>query len=273
MPKLKMWQVDAFASRPFTGNPAAIVPLEKWLDVGVMQAIANENNLSETAFFAPVSKGKYELRWFTPTDEVDLCGHATMASAWLIFEKLAPNLESVSFRTQKSGILTVDKSADGNHRMSLPADPVGGFMAPQSLLDGISSALQVPPPKQIYSGRMFVAVWDDPAIIASIRGIGQLQDVLAAVNVWGLICTAPGTGDIDFVSRFFAPLKGVPEDPVTGSAHCALTPLWAGKLEKKILRARQISARGGDLICEDAGDRTILSGTSSLYLEGEITIP
>ena len=269
--KLRMWQVDAFATRPFEGNPAALVPLEAWLDDGLMQKIANENNLAETAFFVRRGPGAYELRWFTPESEVDLCGHATLAGAWLIFERLDSERESVSFET-RSGTLTVTRGRDGQNTMSLPSDSVAPFEGPARFADAIGQALGATPPREVYKGRYILAVWDDAAGVRAIKGAGDIASVLRSVDCWGLIATAKGDGDLDFVSRFFAPDKGVPEDPVTGSAHCALTPFWAKRLEKKTMKARQVSPRGGALTCTDDGVRTILSGPCALYMCAEIDV-
>jgi PhzF family phenazine biosynthesis protein len=268
---LKLWQVDAFAAKPLEGNPAALVPLERWLDDALMQRIANENNLAETAFFVRRDATHYDLRWFTPGSEVDLCGHATLASAWLVFEELAPELKTVSFET-RSGTLKVDRGAGGCHVMSLPADPVSPRADASALGSEIAAALGVSPPSEVHSGRYVLAVWDNAAQVRAIRDCGDIARVLRKVGIWGLIATAPGHQGYDFVSRFFAPDKGVPEDPVTGSAHCALTPFWAKRLGKKKLEARQVSPRGGDLTCIDDGERTILSGPCSLYMKGEIFV-
>jgi PhzF family phenazine biosynthesis protein len=267
---LKLWQVDAFAKKPMEGNPAAVVPLEKWLPDATMQAIANENNLSETAFFVPAGPGSYHLRWFTPTDEVELCGHATLASAFVVFSELELQARQVSFST-RSGVLTVTRGHDGNNVLSLPASELSGFMAPQTFLDGLSDALGVPAPVQVHTGRMVMAVWNDPAIVRAIT-LGDLAPVLRSIGEWGLIATASGDNGYDFISRFFAPAKGVPEDPVTGAAHTMLTPYWARRLERKTLKARQVSARGGDLVCTDDGRRVLLAGPCALYMKGEITL-
>jgi PhzF family phenazine biosynthesis protein len=269
--KLKLWQIDAFAARPFEGNPAAIVPLDVWIDAALMQKIANENNLAETAFFVRTGAGKYDLRWFTPEAEVELCGHATLASAWLIFEKLNPSLKTVAFET-RSGTLVVERGSDGMNTMSLPSDPVTRYDEQDGFAKQIGDALGIAPPSEIYKGRYVLAVWNDAATIRAIKDCGNIAGVLGPLDLWGLIATAPGDQGYDIVSRFFAPEKGVPEDPVTGSAHCALVPFWAKRLGKKTLRARQASPRGGDLICADDGARTILSGPCALYLTGEIDI-
>ena len=267
---LKLWQVDAFASKPFEGNPAAIVPLASWIDDRAMQKIANENNLAETAFFVRQGNGRYDLRWFTPEAEVELCGHATLASAWTIFEILDPDLKQVAFDT-KSGELVVERGEMGRHVMSLPSDLLSP-LDDSNLAEQLGEALHAPAPVSTLRGRYIVAVWDGASDVRQLDGPGDIPRVLRPHNVWGLIATAPGDQGYDFVSRFFAPDKGVPEDPVTGSAHCALTPYWAKRLGKKTLRARQVSPRGGDLICTDAGERTILSGPCALYMTAEITV-
>jgi PhzF family phenazine biosynthesis protein len=267
--QLKLWQIDAFAGKPLEGNPAAVVPLEAWLDPGLMQKIAGENNLAETAFFVRTAPGRYDLRWFTPVSEMDLCGHATLASAWLIFGKLEPGLETITFTT-RSGELIVARGADGRHVMSLPSD------MPKPLADdlagAIGEALGVAPPRELLRARYLMGVWDEAPTVRAIKGCGNIAAVLRRVQQWGFIATAKGDGDYDFVSRFFAPDNGIPEDPVTGSAHCILTPYWAKELAKKSLRARQVSPRGGDLFCQDEGSRIALSGPCALYLEGEISV-
>ncbi len=269
--QLKMWQVDAFAAKVLEGNPAALVPLEAWIDADLMQKIANENNLAETAYFVKTDEGRYDLRWFTPEGEVDLCGHATLASAWLLFETLEPELKTVAFQT-RSGTLTVQRGRDGRHVMSMPSDAMTPFAGPPGLLNQIGTALGTTAPRETLKGRYVMAVWDNATDVRAIRGAGEIASVLRAVGVWGLIATAPGYAGYDFVSRFFAPDKGVPEDPVTGSAHCALTPYWAKRLGKTALKARQVSPRGGDLTCVQDEDRTILSGPCALYMTAEIFV-
>jgi PhzF family phenazine biosynthesis protein len=269
--KLRLWQVDAFAARPLEGNPAAIVPLERWIDAGLMQKIANENNLAETAFFVRTAPGAYALRWFTPEGEVDLCGHATLASAWLIFDRLDGELKTIDFET-RSGRLTVARGRDGRHMMSLPSDPLTPLAAPVEFADAVGETLGTTAPAELFKGRYVVAVWPHASDVRAIKGPGDIARLLRTVDVWGLIATAPGDQGYDFVSRFFAPDKGVPEDSVTGSSHCALTPFWAERLGKKTMRARQISPRGGDLTCTDDGARTVLSGPCALYLTGEIEV-
>jgi PhzF family phenazine biosynthesis protein len=272
--KLKLWQIDAFASKPLEGNPAAVVPLDAWIDAGLMQKIAGENNLAETAFFVKTAPGRYDLRWFTPAAEVDLCGHATLASAWLVFATLDRELTFVSFQT-RSGELIVTRGGDGRHAMSLPSDKVVPFEAPAGFARDLGEALGVAPPKEIFKSRYLLAVWDDASVIRGIKN-PDVARLLRGVGMWGLIVTAKGDSDdlgaYDFVSRFFAPDKGVPEDPVTGSAHCALTPFWAKRLSKKTMRARQVSPRGGDLAVSDEGARTVISGPCALYMTGGITV-
>jgi predicted PhzF superfamily epimerase YddE/YHI9 len=266
--KLNLWQVDAFAAKPLEGNPAAIVPLDSWLDTDLMQRIANENNLAETAFFVREGRGRYGLRWFTPVGEVELCGHATLAAAWTVFEFLDPDLRHVAFDT-KSGTLSVERAADGFHVMSLPSEALQELVDPD-LASQIGRALDTTPPELTLKGRYVAGVWNNAADVRGLGGPGDIASVLRTANMWGFIATAPGDQGYDFISRFFAPDKGVPEDPVTGSAHCALTPFWAKRLRKKTMRARQVSPRGGDLICTDAGEQTILAGPCALYMTAEI---
>lgn len=266
--KLKMWQVDAFARKVLEGNPAAVVPLDAWLTDDLMQAIAGENNLAETAFFVKTGEGRYGLRWFTPNSEVDLCGHATLASAWVIFNRIDTALTEVRFAT-RSGELMVTRNGSG-YAMSLPSNIVMPYTGDAAAR--IGAALGVTAPRELHSGTYLMAVWDEAGAVRAIAGPGSIAPVLEALGFWGLVATAPGDGGYDCVSRFFAPAKAVPEDPVTGSAHCALTPFWAKRLGKKTLKARQASPRGGDLLCTDAGDRSILQGDCTLYLTGEIEI-
>jgi predicted PhzF superfamily epimerase YddE/YHI9 len=267
--KLDIWQVDAFADKPFQGNPAAIVPLPEWLDTGLMQQVANENNLAETAFLVRQTEGEYGLRWFTPEIEVPLCGHATLASAWLLFETLDPELKSVTFETH-SGTLTVLRGRDGRHIMLLPSDRALPLENTSGLAQEIGDELGVAAPIELYRGQNLMAVFDNPASVREIQSPGNVGRLFA--KKFGLIVTAQGDGDYDFISRYFAPHHGIVEDPVTGSAHCALTPFWARRLDKKTLKARQVSSRGGDLLCTYEGDRTVLSGPCALYMHGQIEI-
>jgi PhzF family phenazine biosynthesis protein len=275
---LKMWQVDAFADKPLGGNPAAIVPLERWLDADLMQAIAAENNVAETAFFVKTGAGAYDLRWFAPDREVDLCGHATLASAWVIFNKLGDALKEVRFQT-RSGELVVTRGDNGNV-MSLPSAPSEPFTPPAGFAAALGKSLGATAPKELHisakggaGARALIAVWDTPDQIKALTLGADLQDVLMQIQCGSLLATAAGGGaPYDMVSRFFAPYYGVPEDPVTGSAHCALTPFWAKRLGKMVLKARQASKRGGDLLCTDAGERVVIVGECALYLTGEIEV-
>ena len=266
--KLKLWQIDAFAEKPFEGNPAAVVPLEAWLDDDRMQKIAAENNLAETAFFVPEGEGRYGLRWFTPTVEVPLCGHATLASGWLIFSELAPQLQTIAFET-KSGTLNVKRGPNARHQISLPSDTLKPYRD-VAFATQIAKALDTRPPKEIYAGRNVFAVFENAADVRAIPGAGAIGTLLE--SDFGLIATAPGDEGFDFISRYFAPHHGIPEDPVTGSAHAALAPYWAKRLGKTSLRARQVSPRGGNVDCTIDGDRTLLSGACALYLKGEIGV-
>jgi len=272
--RLKLWQVDAFAERPFSGNPAAVVPLQSWLPDAQMQAIANENNLAETAFFVPhaTGMGSYDLRWFTPAVEVPLCGHATLASGWVVLNELSPSLDMVRFET-KSGELTVAREANGRLLMALPSGATKPFAAPPGYAAALGTALGVSPPDELHVERYVLAVWNDASAIRSIK-LGDVAPLLRKAGTFGLIVTAGGAtaAPYDFISRFFAPDAGVPEDPVTGSAHCMLTPFWAKRLGKRKLKARQASPRGGDLLCTDEGDRVTLSGPCALYMRGEIEV-
>jgi PhzF family phenazine biosynthesis protein len=275
---LKIWQVDAFASKPLEGNPAAIVPLESWLDAGLMLAIAAENNVAETAFFVKTGAGSYELRWFAPSREVDLCGHATLASAWIVFNKLDASLNEVRFMT-RSGELIVTRGERGNV-MSLPSAQAEPFTAPSGFAEALGRSLGAPAPSELHisakggaGARALIAVWDTPDQIKALVPAAELKDVAMQARAGSVLATASGDGDpYDMVSRFFAPYYGVPEDPVTGSAHCALTPFWARRLGKKTLKARQASPRGGDLLCTDDGARTIIQGDCALFLTGEIEV-
>ena len=276
--KLELWQVDAFADRVFAGNPAAIVPLTSWLPERTMQAIAQENNLAETAFFVRRGRTDFDLRWFTPSMEVPMCGHATLASAWLVFSELAHDIEVVRFAT-KCGALTVERSGDGCHHMSLPAGKVETFDAPPGFAAALAESLSAPPPAEMRAAptgaggtRGIIALWSE-SVLRDLQPSGSLASVLAAAHAGGLLATARcESGDYDFVSRFFAPGMGVPEDPVTGSMHASLAPFWAERLGKCDFRAFQASARGGDVRCNLDNTRAVLSGPCALYLRGEINL-
>lgn len=261
--RLALYQVDAFSDRLFGGNPAAVVPLAAWLPVPVMQAIAAENNLAETAFFLREGEA-YALRWFTPTVEVELCGHATLASAYVIFRFLEPQRDSVRFRTLKAGMLGVGRAGEALV-MDFPAWPPEPCPLPPEL----PAALGATPAEMYRYRQRHLAVFERAEEVA-----GLAPDFAALKRQGhGLIVTAPGSeGGVDFVSRFFAPAHGIDEDPVTGSAHCVLTPFWAKRLGKTRLEARQISRRGGVLACTLDGERVAIAGRCVLYLEGTIAV-
>lgn len=259
--QLPLYQIDAFASRVFRGNPAAVVPLESWPEDSLLQAIAAENNLAETAFFAPEGDG-FRLRWFTPAIEVDLCGHATLATGWLILNRLQPGREAVTFQTL-SGPLGVRR--DGKLlAMDFPARPPEPAKPCEGLVDAIGCQ-----PRDILGARDYLLVYDNAAEVRRLK-----PDMAGLMNIdrFAVIVTAPGDDGYDCVSRFFAPAKGVPEDPVTGSAHCTLVPYWARRLGKPSIRAFQASARGGELTCVDQGTRVSLAGDCAFYLEGTIRL-
>jgi PhzF family phenazine biosynthesis protein len=262
--KIAMYQVDAFSKLKFGGNPAAVCPLESWLYDRVLQNIAAENNVSETAFFVPRG-AEFEIRWFTPTVEVDLCGHATLASAHVVFEHLQPQRQVVRFMS-KSGELTVTRAGD-KLAVALPRmDP-----APRAMLPELVAALGATPRALYATKPKFLAVFAHADEVAALEP--DFRAVAALGGGMGVIATAPGAGhDCDFVSRFFAPAAGVDEDPVTGSAHCVLVPYWAGELKKDSLFAKQISKRGGELWCTLSAKEVTLSGHVAPYLVGEIEI-
>ncbi len=259
MKKLPIYQADAFTSNLFGGNPAAVVPLEEWLSDEQMQNIAAENNLSETAFFVEEGDG-YRLRWFTPAIEVDLCGHATLATAHILFEELGYDNEEIIFKTL-SGLLTVKKE-NGRLSMNFPAVEPEKAEGPAILFQ----ALGINRTSEVYKSDDYMVVLDSEAEIADLQPDFRM---LNEVDARGIIVTAPGD-EVDFVSRFFAPQSGIDEDPVTGSAHTKTTPYWCNKLGKEKLQARQISERGGDLTCIMKGDRVEITGEAVTYLKGEI---
>lgn len=261
---LRLFQVDSFAERPFAGNPAAVVPLAAWPPDELLQAIAAESNLSDTGFFVP-GEDAYELRWFTPVTEVRLCGHATLAAAFVLYECLGYTDASVRFDTRHSGRLTVTR-ADGRYWLDLPRHDCEPARAPPELIRAMGAE-----PEAVRAGPNWLLRY---ARAADVRGLRPDMRVLAALPERGVIATAPG-GDsgVDFVSRYFAPNFGIDEDPVTGSAHCMLAPYWAAELGKSRLHARQLSKRGGELLCETAGERVRVGGRAVLYLTGEIQLP
>ncbi|OUJ72225.1 PhzF family phenazine biosynthesis protein [Hymenobacter crusticola] len=260
---LPLYQVDAFTDRVFAGNPAAVCPLTEWLPAETMQAIAAENNLAETAFFVPRGGNEYDLRWFTPAVEVELCGHATLASAHVLLRHLNFKGEEIVFHS-KSGPLRV-RQADGRLTLNFPSRPPKPLTEhPEGLLDGLGAI-----PVSLLAGPDLVAVFNTEE---EVRAIQPNQLHLVKVEYRAVIVTAPGSNGVDFVSRFFGPRVGVPEDPVTGSAHTTLIPYWAERLGKTELFARQVSSRGGDLWCELRGDRVLISGHAVTYLKGEIEL-
>ena len=275
--KLKVWQIDAFTDTVFGGNPAGVVPLDTWLDVKVMQAIAAENNQAETAFFARNASGSFDLRWFTPTSEVDLCGHATLASAYVIFRFLDPSLKEARFQT-RSGELVVRQGAGGRNGMTMPSASAAPFQAVQGFAEALTKAVGASAPDELHYAEKggagtgaLIGVWSTPEAVKALKPGPELEALLLTVKAGSLIATAAGGGNpYDMVSRFFAPHFGVPEDPVTGSAHTALTPFWAKRLNKSRLLAQQASPRGGDLLCTHDGSHVILEGACALYLAGEI---
>lgn len=261
--KLDFYQVDAFATEVFEGNPAAICPLTSWIPDELMQKIAMENNLSETAFFVRQKK-RYKLRWFTPETEVDLCGHATLAAAHIVFDRLGYDSNTIYFET-RSGELTVEKgNGNGLLKMNFPVNIPEETTLPAK----IEQALGVEP-VEAYKGMDYLFILKNEQ---QIRALDPEFSLLKKLNTRGFIVSAPGD-DVDFVSRFFAPAVGINEDPVTGSAHTALTPYWAGKLGKKKMIARQLSKRGGEVLCRLNKDRVELSGRAQTYMTGIIELP
>ena len=262
---IQIFQVDAFAERLFEGNPAAVCPLEDWLEDEMLQAIAAENNLSETAFYVE-RDGLYELRWFTPKSEVAICGHATLAAGFVILTELEPDRDEVRFQTRQVGELAVRRSGD-RFRLELPAQVPSRCPAPRGLTDALGYA-----PTEVWQATKMMAVLESATQVA---GIVPELSLIKSLDTYGLIVTAPGDegSGIDFVSRYFAPYVGILEDPVTGSAHCVLAPYWAQRLGKKMMEARQLSARGGALGVELAGDRVALLGSATLYLRGTLLVP
>lgn len=296
-------QVDAFTSELFRGNPAGVCPLDSWLPEEIMQSIATENNLAETAFFVPVSEGTsptdtdavpnpasagdpeaavpwYEIRWFTPEMEVDLCGHATLASGYVVLTHLNPDAQQVKFLS-RSGPLIVERRKDpagskkggdsGLFSMLFPSRPGAPYGGPSynDLEDIIAALGGEKRPMETYKARDYMLVYSSEE---EVRALRPDFAALEKTGTFGVIATAPGNS-CDFVSRFFAPGAGIPEDPVTGSAHCTLVPYWSERLEKKELSARQISARGGEILCEDLEGTVRLTGRAVLFLDGIIHLP
>jgi predicted PhzF superfamily epimerase YddE/YHI9 len=259
--RIPIFHVDAFTGRVFAGNPAAVCPLQSWLDDATMQAIAAENNLSETAFFVS-GKRHHELRWFTPTVEVDLCGHATLASAFVIFRFLDPEQQVAAFES-KSGPLRVARSAD-MLVLDFPSRPPEPCDAPPAVAEGLGAA-----PRETWRARdNYMAVYDTEE---EVRRLRPDMARLRTLTGFGVVATAPGQAS-DFVSRYFAPAFGIDEDPVTGMTHCTLTPYWARRLGKERLHALQVSARGGELFCMPRGDRVAIAGRAVKYMQGVIEV-
>jgi predicted PhzF superfamily epimerase YddE/YHI9 len=260
--KIPLYQVDAFTNERFKGNPAAVCPLDSWFPDSVMQNIAAENNLAETAFV--VSAGEnYEIRWFTPTVEVDLCGHATLASAYVLFNELGFSGTQINFKSHRSGPLSVTKNGS-ILALNFPVDSLTELPLKPEFAFGLSQE-----PRKVFKGKTdYLFVYDSESEIVALQ---PEFEALKTHSVRGIIVTAPGE-TADFVSRFFGPACGVNEDPVTGSAHTTLTPYWAGVLGKTELTARQLSHRTGDLTCRLMGNRVEIAGEAVLYLRGEINI-
>ena len=262
MMKLTIYQVDAFAEQVFKGNPAAVIPLEDWIEDDLMQQIAMENNLSETVFFVKTDAG-YHIRWFTPEYEIDLCGHATLASAYIIKNFIEPHIQEINFTTQKAGVLKA-AAKNGLYTLDFPSRMPEPCHVPDNLLKSIGATAAV----EVLRSRDYFVVLPNEEAVRNVEPDYALMSELDAV---GVIVTAKGH-EADAVSRCFYPGAGIPEDPVTGSAHCNVVPYWSEKLGKTKLFCRQLSPRGGDLQCELAGDRVLMSGRCVLYLQGEITV-
>ena len=257
-----IFHLDAFTSRPFAGNPAAVMLLDTFLEANLLQKIAAENNLSETAFLVPEG-GDYRLRWFTPTTEVPLCGHATLASAAVVMERLEPGRDLVVFHSA-SGPLTVNRTETG-YVMDFPVRTSEQVSTPPLLAE----ALRIDPIEVFSNEFNYLALLGSGQVL---RALAPDMAALARLDRPGVIVTAPGEDPYDFISRYFAPVKGIPEDPVTGAAHCMLAPYWAKRLGKTMFRAFQASRRGGEITCRLVGDRVQLEGACVFYLEGEVEI-
>jgi PhzF family phenazine biosynthesis protein len=256
------YEVLAFTSRAFAGNPAGVCILNEWLSDELMQKIAAENNMAETAFIIDRCSF-YDIRWMTPTVEMDLCGHATLAAAHVLFQHLGRPGDIIIFQSHSGGELKVDRSGD-RLVLDFPSRPAEACEAPAKLAEGLRAQ-----PREVFKGRDYLAVFEREADVAAIS---PEFDIVAELDANGVIVTAPGD-DCDFVSRYFAPRVGVPEDPVTGSVRCALIPYWSKRLGKTKLHARQLSKRGGELFCEDRGARVGIGGTAVTYVEGTLQLP
>jgi len=255
------YHVDAFTNRTFSGNPAGICLLSDWLPDALLQSIAAENNLSETAYLIQ-RDSMFDLRWFTPVVEIDLCGHATLAAAHVLFQHLGHRAPSVSFQT-RSGVLTVSRNED-LLTLDFPARPASPCETPRELSEGLGAK-----PRSTGKARDYLAVFDSED---AVRSLQPDMSLLMRLDCIGIIATAPGN-HCDFVSRFFAPRAGVPEDPVTGSSHCTLIPYWAERLSRIKLRALQVSPRGGELFCENRGERVRIGGRAITYSTGFLHVP
>ncbi len=268
--RLELYQIDAFASAPFTGNPAAVMALAAWPETALLQNLAMENNLSETAFLVPKAEGRYELRWFTPVAEVALCGHATLASAHFLFTEKGFSGSEIIFETRKSGELKVKKIAEERYQMDLPSyDCAPDEKADSELIAKILGAK----PAAILAGEFPLVVFDDPIDVKNITpDFFTMRQLKHYEHPGSLLVTAPGEGQYDFISRFFAPGLGIEEDPVTGSAHCQLAPFWGARLGKTDLRAFQASPRGGAIECSLEGGRVHLTGSAITFLHGTIIL-
>jgi PhzF family phenazine biosynthesis protein len=260
--RIALYQIDAFTDTVFKGNPAAICPVTEWLPENVMQAIAMENNLSETVFYVARPDGDFDIRWFTPAAEIDLAGHPTLATAFLILNRLEPSRESARFHSRQGEVLDVVRDGD-LLSMNFPARPP----APAADLDGLGDALGSEPVEALAARDAFAVFASADYVLALKPDMNKVM----ALPYTGVIATAPGT-ECDFVSRFFAPRHGIPEDPVTGSAHCTLIPYWAERLGKNDLHARQVSRRGGELFCGYLGERVTIAGRAAFFMEGTIEI-
>jgi PhzF family phenazine biosynthesis protein len=258
---VSIYQVDAFTDTLFRGNPAAVVPLTEWLPVPLMQKIASETNLADTAFFMPIGDD-YELRWFTPELEIDLCGHATLATAHILFTLLGYEREVIHFHTLKAGTLTVHRNGD-KYMLDFPSRAPEASEVPSGLIEAIGGK-----PAEILRSRDYFLVYNTEA---EVRALKPDFNSLRKIESIGFIATAPGENS-DFVSRFFAPATGTNEDPVTGSAHCSLIPYWAERLRKENLHAYQISSRVGELWCQHKDDRVLISGKAVTFMKGEIYV-
>ncbi|MER2996986.1 PhzF family phenazine biosynthesis protein [Pontibacter populi] len=262
MATIKLYQIDAFTDKVFGGNPAAVCVLDAWLDDATMQNIGAENNLAETAFVVPKREG-YEIRWFTPTIEVDLCGHATLAAAYVLFRYYNHPTATINLHSLRSGLLRVQKQGNAL-TLDFPTDEYTAVETPEALVQAFGKT-----PQETYKGKTdYLLIYSSEEHVASFNPDTNLVN---SVDARGVIVSAPGK-EVDFVSRFFCPQVGIVEDPVTGSAHTTLTPYWSNRLGKQVMSAKQLSKRQGNLTCEYLGDRVKITGKAVTYLTGEIEI-